>query len=179
MGAPDRDGSGRRPMPGRAGATNPGLAPVAAECEQKNAPFASTSADVREQLHLGAVAKAVGLGWRRLRRSDATGSGGEVNGRDGERLGERRPTVDLAQGDLAGGEQRPEQHRRGLGRGQDRLGLDPPLELLVQALDRVRNWHNALGAAAAGGDRVILAYGATIRAAGRREREAWAGRSIR
>src|SRR3954447_4982416 len=87
MGAPDRDGSGRRPMPGRAGATNPGLAPVAAECEQKNAPFASTSADVREQLHLGAVAKAVGLGWRRLRRSDATGSGGEVNGRDGERLG--------------------------------------------------------------------------------------------
>ena len=39
-------------MPGRAGATNPGLAPVAAECEQKNAPFASTSADVREQLHV-------------------------------------------------------------------------------------------------------------------------------
>src|SRR3954468_6937750 len=52
QGLPDRDGSGRRPMPGRAGATNPGLAPVAAECEQKNAPFASTAADVREQLHL-------------------------------------------------------------------------------------------------------------------------------
>src|SRR3954447_22324590 len=53
MGAPNRDGSGRRPMPGRVGATNPGLAPVAAECEQKNAPFARTSADDREQLQLG------------------------------------------------------------------------------------------------------------------------------
>src|SRR3954453_5645384 len=39
-------------MPGGAGATNPGLAPVAAECEQKEAPFASTSADVREQLQV-------------------------------------------------------------------------------------------------------------------------------
>src|SRR4051794_1680678 len=75
--------------------------------------------------------------WRHLRRDKATGSGSEVNGRDGERLGQGLPAVDLAHGDLARGEQRPEQHGRGLGRGQDRPRLDPPLELLVRPLDRV------------------------------------------
>ncbi len=44
--------------------------------------------------------------------------------------------------------------------------------------ERVRNWHDALGAAVAGEDRLIFAYGATIRAAGRWEHEAWAGRCI-
>src|ERR687883_104538 len=44
----------------------------------------------------------------RLRRDEATGSGGEVNGCDGERLGEGLPAVDLAHGDLTGGEQRPD-----------------------------------------------------------------------
>ena len=48
------------------------------------------------------------------------------------------PSVDLAHRDLSRGEQRPEQHRRGLRRRQDGLRLDPSLELFVQALDRVR-----------------------------------------
>ena len=47
------------------------------------------------------------------------------------------PAVDLSHGDLARGEQRPEQHGRGRRRGQDGLGLDPPLELLMQPLDRI------------------------------------------
>ena len=56
----------------------------------------------------------------------------------GRRLAEALPAVDLAHGDLARGEQRPEQHGRGLGRGQHGLRLDAALELLVQPLDRVR-----------------------------------------
>jgi hypothetical protein len=42
----------------------------------------------------------------------------------------------------------------------------------------VGNRHDAVGAAAVGEDRMIRAYGATIRAAGRWEHEAWAGRSV-
>jgi hypothetical protein len=53
-------------------------------------------------------------------------------------LSEVLPSVDLAHGDLGGSEQRPEQHGGGFGAGQHGLGLDPALELLVQALDRVR-----------------------------------------
>ena len=51
--------------------------------------------------------------------------------------GERLPAIDLAHVDLSGGEQRPEQHGRGVCRGQHGLRLDPTLELLVQPLDRV------------------------------------------
>ncbi len=43
------------------------------------------------------------------------------------------PAVDPSQGDLAAGQQGPEQHGRRFGCGQDALGLDPALELLVQA----------------------------------------------
>ena len=53
-------------------------------------------------------------------------------------VSEALPSVDLAQGDLGGSEQRPEQHGGGFGVGQHGLGLDPALELLVQALDCVR-----------------------------------------
>src|SRR4029453_6201462 len=85
----------------------------------------------------GAVAVSVGNGGRRLRRDDGIGSGGEVNRARGWWLAEALPTVDLAHGDLARGEQCPEQHRGGLGRGQHGLRLDAALELLVQPLDRV------------------------------------------
>src|SRR5215217_4861842 len=84
---------------------------------------------------LDAVAKAVGNRERRLRRDDGIGSGGEVNHALGWRLTEALPSIDLAHADLAGGEQGPEQHGRGLGRGQHGLRLDAPLELLVQPLD--------------------------------------------
>jgi hypothetical protein len=57
------------------------------------------------------------------------GSGGEV--KVGGRALEGLPTVDPAHGDLTRGEERPEQHGGGLGAGQQALGLDPPLELLV------------------------------------------------
>jgi hypothetical protein len=43
----------------------------------------------------------------------------------------------------------------------------------------IGNRHDARGAAAVGEGLVILAYGATIRAAGRWEHEAWAGRCVR
>jgi hypothetical protein len=78
------------------------------------------------------------LGWRSLRDIEGIRSGCEVNRLTGGRCGKRLPTVDLAHGDLAGGKQRPEQHGGGIGRGQDRLGLDPSLELLMQPLDGVR-----------------------------------------
>src|SRR3954454_1008600 len=71
-------------MPGRAGATNPGLAPVAAECEQKNAPFASTSADVREQLQLGAPARPGAGGPRPDGRAPGASQGRERPSRAAE-----------------------------------------------------------------------------------------------
>ena len=45
-----------------------------------------------------------------------------------DRHGERLPAIDLSHVDLTGSEQRPEQHRGGAGRGQHRLGFDPPFE---------------------------------------------------
>ena len=52
--------------------------------------------------------------------------------------GEGLPTVNLAHVDLTRGEQRPEQHCRRIGRRQHGLLINPPLELFVQTLDRVR-----------------------------------------
>jgi hypothetical protein len=52
-------------------------------------------------------------------------------------VGEALPAVDLWHDDLAGGEQRPEQHGGGFGAGHDGLGLDAALEILVQAVDGV------------------------------------------
>ena len=64
-------------------------------------------------------------------------SGGEVKGHRLEGLRQGLPPVDLAHLDLAGGQQRPEQHGYGLCAGQHGLGLDASAELLVQALDGV------------------------------------------
>src|SRR5512147_686051 len=49
-----------------------------------------------------------------LRRVEVNGSGGEVNDRVGWSDRQRLPAVDLAHGDLSGGEQRPEEHGGGL-----------------------------------------------------------------
>src|SRR5262249_26231650 len=54
-----------------------------------------------------------------------------------ELSGERVPTIDLAHADLAGGEQRPQQHGRGVHRWQHRLRFDSSLELLVQSFNGV------------------------------------------
>jgi hypothetical protein len=86
------------------------------------------------------------LGWRSLRDIEGIRSGCEVNRPIGGRCGKRLLAVDFAHGDLAGGKQSPEQHGGGIGGGQHGLGLDPPLELLVQPLDGVRNRYESLGA---------------------------------
>jgi hypothetical protein len=89
------------------------------------------------QTATGAVARVVGIRRRGLREIEVIGSCSQVNlliawfGR------ERLPAVDFAHGDLTRRHERPEQHGRGIGRGQHGLGLDPPLELLMQALDRI------------------------------------------
>ena len=53
-------------------------------------------------------------------------------------FGEGLPSVDLAHGDLAGGEQRLELHGCGFGAGQHGLCFNAALEFLMQAPDRVR-----------------------------------------
>jgi hypothetical protein len=63
--------------------------------------------------------------------------------------------------------------------GEDADHLGAALDLAVEALERVGNRHDARGDPGLGGDLVIFAYGATIRAAGRWEHEAWAGRCVR
>src|SRR5206468_4916042 len=90
----------------------------------------------RRVFSCGRVAELVGIRRRGPSPAWLVRSGGEVKLARGP--GEALPAVDLAQGDLAGREQCPEQHRGGLGAGQDALRLDAPLELLVQALDGVR-----------------------------------------
>ena len=72
--------------------------------------------------------------WRGLRSHEDIGLGSEVNRLVGELVGQDLPTVDFAHGDLTAGQQSPEQHGCGLGRGQDCLGFDPALELLMQPL---------------------------------------------
>src|SRR6059058_5003697 len=66
--------------------------------------------------------------WRNLRRHEVILSGGEVNWLIDGLCGERLPTIDLAHVDLTGGEQRPEQHGRGVCGRQHGLRLDPSLE---------------------------------------------------
>src|SRR5829696_1770444 len=67
----------------------------------------------------------------------ALGSGSERNRLIGAGRGDGLPAVDPPHMDLARREQRPEQHRGAFCRGQDGLGFDPALELLVQAFDGI------------------------------------------
>src|SRR5947209_6630856 len=66
------------------------------------------------------------------------GSGGAVKGLVNGSDVQGVPAIDPAQGDLAAGEQSPEQHAGGFSAWQQALRLDPPLELLVQTLDGIR-----------------------------------------
>jgi len=109
-----------------------------------------------------------------------TRSGDEIKRHCGGGLSEALPTVDFAHGDLAGCEQRPEHHRRGFGRGQHWLGLDPAFERFVQSLDGIRNWYVDRGVCLVRLDWLgIPAYSATIRDEGHREHAEWAGRCVR
>jgi hypothetical protein len=66
--------------------------------------------------------------------SDSFGrAGGEVNWLIDGFCGRGLPTINLAHADTPGGKH----HRDGVGRRQHGLGFVPPLELLVQPLDRV------------------------------------------
>ena len=71
------------------------------------------------------------LAWRDLRQHEGIVSGCEVNRLINGLCGECLPAIDLAHVDLAGGEQRPEQHGSGIRRWQYGLRFDPPLELFV------------------------------------------------
>src|SRR5215471_10286990 len=75
--------------------------------------------------------------WRGLRFDEDIGSGSEVNRLVSRSIYQGLPSVDFAHRNLTSGEQRREQHGRGLGRGQHRLGLDPAFELLVEPFNRV------------------------------------------
>src|SRR5262249_24212375 len=75
--------------------------------------------------------------WRDLRFDEDIGSRSEVNRLVSELVHQGLPSVDFAHRNLTSGEQRPEQHGRGLGRGQPRLGLEPAFELLVEPFNRV------------------------------------------
>ena len=66
---------------------------------------------------------------RDLRHFEVSESGGEVNRLIDGFCGEGLPTTNLANIDLTGHEQRPEQHRRRIGRWQHGLRLDPPLDV--------------------------------------------------
>lgn len=66
---------------------------------------------------------------RDLRHFEVSESGGEVNRLIDGFCGEGLPTTNLAHIDLTGHEQRPEQHRRRIGRWQHGLRLDPPLDV--------------------------------------------------
>lgn len=65
-------------------------------------------------------------------------SSGEVKGHGRDRFEKGLPSLDVAHGDLAGGEQSPQDHGHGVGAGQHGLGLDPAAERLVQTLYRIR-----------------------------------------
>src|ERR1700736_5615089 len=75
---------------------------------------------------------------RDLQRDEVTASGGEVNDLIGWLFGEARLNVHLARRDLARSQPGPEQHRGSFRGRQHVLGLDPPLELFMHSLDRIR-----------------------------------------
>ena len=91
-----------------------------------------------DQMKKGAVSECVEIRCRASRLHDAIRSSGKVNDLIGRLFGEALPAIDLSHDDLARRHQRPEQHGGCFGAGQHGLRLDPSLELLVQALDRIR-----------------------------------------
>jgi hypothetical protein len=102
----------------------------------ENAAQAGAAYASQRGFDIGAIQSAV-LNATNFSGHEGIVSGGEVNWLIDGLCGERLPAIDLAHVDLSGSEQRPEQHGRGVGRRQHGLGLDPPLELLVQPLDGV------------------------------------------
>src|SRR5450631_1259113 len=82
-----------------------------------------------------------GCGWiwllRILPEHESIVSGDKVNRLIDGFCGEGLPTIDFAHVDLSRGQQRPEQHRSGVGRRQNGLSFDPSLEFFVQTFDRV------------------------------------------
>src|ERR1700730_15164937 len=69
--------------------------------------------------------------WHNLRETNYSILCGEFNWLIDGFCGEAMPAIDLAHGDLAGSQQRPEQHGSRIRRRQHGLRLDPTLELLV------------------------------------------------
>src|SRR5208282_5903401 len=69
--------------------------------------------------------------------SQVTSSCGKIKILFGRREVKALPAVDLAQRNLSACQQSPEEHASGLSAGQHALGLDPPLELLMQAFDGI------------------------------------------
>ena len=100
--------------------------------------LASQTASVRRRHPTGGVSSRWVWNWPERRFSgcmDLLRSSCQVKRHGGGwQLSQGLPSVDLAHCDLPRRQQRPEQHRRGLGRRQHRLRLDPALELRKRKL---------------------------------------------
>src|SRR3712207_4906695 len=91
----------RRHDPARGGDRQPR---EAQEFVVQGAPEMGVTTSARRPFDRVPSRRLLELSLARLRRDEATGSGGKVNRQVGRPLGERLPAVDLAHGDLTGGE---------------------------------------------------------------------------